>query len=341
MNTEIKLHKAPDGYTDVPGIPYFAVTEDGRVWNKRSNIPCTISVQKSGYRTVAIGINKKTITHYVHRLVALTHIPIPSELVGIPNLEVNHKFGDKSKNGKDDLEWCTPKQNIRHAYSSGFYKGKKLSDKTKNSPVTPIAVEVRNILTDKVVVFPDISTCASIYGICRRRLARHLESDKAGLLTKNWCVFRKPSKEPWPHIPDDRKMENRWDQPYGMYFVREDGSGVTGYCETMTKLAEMTGIPFSSIQSVVRTDGRQYKLNNHTFWYDEYPVETIMSGSKYRKKHEFSEVRNVKVYDFKTDKTTIYESVRKAAKALGISPTRLHYYIKNKKPHDGKAYWLV
>lgn len=325
MNTETST---PKGFKEVPGNEYFLVNEDGQVWSKKLGRLVKISKQKTGYRTVAQATPDGVKTFYVHRLVATAFIEIPQHVKDYPGrAEVNHKDGDKGNNRKSNLEWVTPKRNVRHSIDTGLTIHR--------------AVEAKHVHTGHLLRFPTATDCAKHFNISWRRLVRHLNSNKAGLLTKNWYVFRYEDNCDWPHIPDDRKMENRWDQPYGMYFVREDGSGVTAYCETMTKLAEMTGIPFSSIQSVVRTDGRQYRLNNHTFWYDEYPVETIMSGSKYRKKHEFSEVRNVKVYDFKTDKTTIYESVRKAAKALGISPTRLHYYIKNKKPHDGKAYWLV
>lgn len=330
MNTELIFHDAPEGYVDVPNVPYFAVSKEGKVWNKRSNIQSTISIQKSGYRTVAIGIDKKTKTHYVHRMVAETFIEIPEYLKGIPNLEVNHKFADKSKNGKDDLEWMTPKQNISHALSIGQFKNKKLSYEVKNSCFLPTEVEVKNTKTGGVIVFPNVESCASVYGINRKRLARHLESDKAGRLTKNWCVFRKVSKEPWPHIPEDRLMENRWDKPNGMWFVRHIESGIAGHSETMQMVADKTLTPYNVLQYAARADGKEYVVNGHVFWYDDYPHPSLLNGSDYKREHKFNKVRRLKVTNMETSEESVFPSIRNFAKSIDVHPRTIEYCIKEK-----------
>lgn len=328
-NLDELISLAPSGFKVVKDNPYFMVNEDGEVWGiftkrlvKKSNGP-------GGYKIVSKAIgDKKTRSYYVHRLVATAFIEIPKAVLELTDEpEVNHKDGNKKNNKKSNLEWVTAKRNIRHSIDTGL---------TNHKPV-----EARNTKTGKIIKFSTATDCAEHFGINFKRLRRHLESKKAGLLTKNWFVFRYADTCDWPHIPEYRLIENRWDQPHGMYFVQHIETGIIGFSETMQKLAASCNMPFSSIQSIVRTDGKKYKLNGHMFWYDEYPEAKFMAKSSYVKEHKFSEVRKIKVHDFKLNKTTVYDSARSAAKMLGLSPTRLAYYLKNSKPHDNKAYWYV
>lgn len=58
-------------------------------------------------------------TYYVHRLVASTFLITSPERV-----EVNHKDGDKANNRADNLEWCTPSENMLHStYVLGNTRG--------------------------------------------------------------------------------------------------------------------------------------------------------------------------------------------------------------------------
>lgn len=62
----------------------------------------------SGYMVVPLGKRHKTVS--VHRLVALTFIPNP-----FCKEQVNHINGDRSDNKVENLEWCTNRENQRHA----------------------------------------------------------------------------------------------------------------------------------------------------------------------------------------------------------------------------------
>lgn len=330
MITEtITLQAAPAGYVDVPGIPYFSITEDGKVWNKRSNIQATISVQKNGYRTVALNWHGKTKTHYVHRLLAITHIPIPEHLKNVANLEVNHKDCDLSNNTKNNLEWVTPKQNIRHAYSKGRYGDKTILTTDDNSTIYSICVEIRNIRTNKVILFDTVTACADATGVNRHRLARHLESDRAGYVTKNWCVFRKFSKDPWPEIPNSHWIENRWDHPDGFWLAIKDNKIYTA--SKMPDLAKAFDIPLHLLQYNVKADGEHYFYKGIDFWYDDYPDKKTMEMAPVARKTVIKAAKRVLVTFVDTGDKEIFESMKAVARKLDCSDSSLIYAIQRKE----------
>ena len=82
--------------------------------------PCTT---KSGYKQVNLQKNKKTYGKLVHRLVAEAFIENKNNKKCI-----NHIDGDKLNNRVDNLEWCTYKENAKHAWENGlqnsYLKGK-------------------------------------------------------------------------------------------------------------------------------------------------------------------------------------------------------------------------
>ena len=89
----------------------FKVSNLGNIFNvktqrilKPSNI--------NGYRRVHISKNK---TMYIHRLVAETFIPNPEN-----KPFVNHIDGNRQNNMVKNLEWCTQKENVHHAWSIGL-----------------------------------------------------------------------------------------------------------------------------------------------------------------------------------------------------------------------------
>jgi hypothetical protein len=71
----------------------------------------------SGYQCVVLareGDHKKFL---IHKLVATAFIPNPNKLTW-----VNHCDGYKTNNCVTNLVWCTPTENIIHAYTTGLMK---------------------------------------------------------------------------------------------------------------------------------------------------------------------------------------------------------------------------
>lgn len=111
----------------------------------------------------------------VHRLVALAFIENPNNL-----FQVNHIDGDKSKNNKNNLQWITPKNNIRHAWDSGLSKARVGSKSNLSKTKESEAIEIIRLLRTKQYTDREISeiTGASVKGVIskirRKETWRHL-----------------------------------------------------------------------------------------------------------------------------------------------------------------------
>ena len=63
---------------------------------------------------------------FIHRILALLFIPNPTN-----KPFVNHIDGNKLNNNIDNLEWCTHRENMQHAWDTGLHKEKKITNDIK------------------------------------------------------------------------------------------------------------------------------------------------------------------------------------------------------------------
>jgi hypothetical protein len=71
-----------------------------------------------GYKRVTLCFEGRERRYAVHRLVALSFIPNAEN-----KDQVNHIDGNKLNNCVSNLEWCSPKENIKHAVANGLFDG--------------------------------------------------------------------------------------------------------------------------------------------------------------------------------------------------------------------------
>jgi hypothetical protein len=93
----------------------YEVSDEGLVRNVRSLRVLKPRTAGAGYMQVCLGAGNYS---YVHRLVAAAFIPNPD---GLP--QVNHLDGDKTRNARENLEWCSRSRNLKHAYETGLLDG--------------------------------------------------------------------------------------------------------------------------------------------------------------------------------------------------------------------------
>lgn len=98
----------------IPGFENYVVSEDGTVTNTLTGRTLKPSLNENGYLYVGLSKAGKLYPRSVHRLVAAAYIPNPDD-----KPFVNHLDANRSNPHKDNLEWCTQTENIKHAYRLG------------------------------------------------------------------------------------------------------------------------------------------------------------------------------------------------------------------------------
>lgn len=73
------------------------------------------NINRHGYYEISLKQNGKEKRFKLHRLVAIAFIPNPNNLP-----QVNHKDGNKDNNTVNNLEWCTDKENKKHAWENNL-----------------------------------------------------------------------------------------------------------------------------------------------------------------------------------------------------------------------------
>ena len=99
-------------WKQIPEFPNYECNQRGEIRNKRGHM---IAFQvNNGYSIVTLRKDKRHKKERVHRLIAKTWIGAQPS----PHHQVNHKDGKKMNNHVDNLEWCTPSDNMKHFFAT-------------------------------------------------------------------------------------------------------------------------------------------------------------------------------------------------------------------------------
>lgn len=143
----------------------------------------SLSIDSHGYPVVVLCKGNKSIRTLVHRLVAKAFFGIPVN----NTQQVNHKNFIKSDNRRDNLEWVTPRENIKHARDAGRFKinvrkskippkpkcltnNPYRGDRSKFAKITEQDVkEIRRLLGEDKLLPREIG---ALFGIARSQVVR-------------------------------------------------------------------------------------------------------------------------------------------------------------------------
>jgi len=132
----------------IPQHQNYSVSEDGKIRNDKKGTIRALAPTQDGYLQMGVRVNGKGYCLYPHKLVCLLFNGEPPS----PKHIVNHKDGNKANNYKDNLEWVTHQDNVKHAIETGLTG-------------VNTHVKVINLETDEEMVFTSMSAAAGFFNV--------------------------------------------------------------------------------------------------------------------------------------------------------------------------------
>jgi hypothetical protein len=113
----------------------------------------TLQSDSYGYHVTNLNKEKKRKEHKVHRLLSQAFIPNPFN-----KPYINHIDGDKQNNNLNNLEWCTPKENMVHSAENNLNNRNKAVEKYgTNGDLVKVYYSIREASRDSGVCNGSIS----------------------------------------------------------------------------------------------------------------------------------------------------------------------------------------
>jgi hypothetical protein len=129
-------------WLEYPNNKNYLISNKGRIQARFTLL--NPKTNRWGYKSIKICSKASNREHCLHKLVAETFIPNKNN-----KPQVNHINGIKTDNRVENLEWCTVKENVQHAYITGLKKGKKKVSEEKilktlnsNKTINEMAIEL-------------------------------------------------------------------------------------------------------------------------------------------------------------------------------------------------------
>lgn len=225
-----------------PTIKRYAVSSGGEVYDL---LKSKFKPQHRIYGYLAIGlrdVDRKTHYWRAHRIVALTWCNPPENW---RELQVNHKDGNKLNNHKDNLEWCTAKENMAHAHENGLMGHVK----------EVLRFDYR---TRRIDIFANAVVASNVSRLKRTAIHRRLIQSDLSLL--NGYAFMRMDKAGELTFPEytDEEIKRSIDRYISLrdnscgYFVKNHRDGEISFFKKSRDVASFTKLTASQLSNLLR-----------------------------------------------------------------------------------------
>jgi hypothetical protein len=146
----------------------YAVNKEGQVYSLRRGHVLSPKRNRDGYLRIQLYSVNGCEFVSIHRLIAETFIPNPEN-----KPFVNHIDGNKQNNRVSNLEWCTQKENIAHAWENGL----------SNRPLNTCGKKVRQLRRDGSLIreYPSLMEAERTTGVPHTNISyAHIHHGTAG-----------------------------------------------------------------------------------------------------------------------------------------------------------------
>lgn len=298
QNIKIESTEYPDFYY-VPSLKNTLINISGIIIDIEKQW-CPIPIMNIGY----LRANSEGDSQAIHRLLALTFLPIPD--TDVNRLDVNHIDGIKINNSIDNLEWATRSKNCFHAYETGL--------RSDNRPVL-----VKDLRDDSIVRYYSLQECARAFNKNGGQIHTYLRDYNREKVSLEYYVFIYEGQE-WPNLSKDDIGSWRKGLPKAMLATNLDNTK-THIFESCAEAANY----FKYIPGTLSMHVSRHGIKPYHGWIFRYIDDpSLLSMGKVAKrqldwKRTPQKPVPIRVTNIQTNEIKYWDSTEEFGNSLGVS----------------------